>query len=306
MKHSKKILCLLLALVLTLGLLAGCASDTTATEPSIDPTQSSTEIPTTENPTELPSENTETPVDTETPTAPQATEAPTDPPVSHTHSWNAATCTAPKTCACGATEGSANGHSWNAATCTAPKTCKTCGATEGNAKGHSWNAATCTVPKTCKTCGATEGGTGAHNYVSGACSVCGAADPSVPSVPFVGSSWKLDALSGTQLNRISLSCDQGTGWFSVAFWSEYGTGTPFQFGGKTYYSDSFGKSADLTYAENGDTVTLNVSAYGGMNVGTLTLKRESSTQYKVTAVSGIIISDSITSAISVGSLFTAS
>ena len=50
----------------------------------------------------------------------------------HIHSFNAATCIAPKTCACGATEGSALGHSWKSATYSAPKTCKRCGVTEGN------------------------------------------------------------------------------------------------------------------------------------------------------------------------------
>ena len=55
------------------------------------------------------------------------------------HTWDAATCTAPKTCSvCGAAEGSPLGHDWADATCTAPKTCKRtgCGATEGNPLGH--------------------------------------------------------------------------------------------------------------------------------------------------------------------------
>ena len=47
----------------------------------------------------------------------------------HIHSFNAATCIAPKTCACGATEGSALGHSWKSATYSAAKTCKRCGVT---------------------------------------------------------------------------------------------------------------------------------------------------------------------------------
>ena len=38
------------------------------------------------------------------------------------------------------------GHSWNDATCTAPKTCGTCGATEGEAAGHTYGEdGTCTV-----------------------------------------------------------------------------------------------------------------------------------------------------------------
>jgi len=96
------------------------------------------------------------------------------------HSWNEATCTAPKTCSiCGATEGEALGHSWNEATCTAPKTCSVCGATEGEALGHSWNEATCTTPKTCSVCGVTEGEALGHTWIPAdydhpkTCSVCG-------------------------------------------------------------------------------------------------------------------------------------
>ena len=73
---------------------------------------------------------------------------------SHTHSFSAATCTAPKKCSCGATEGSALGHNYNTATCTAPKTCKTCGKTEGSALGHSYREGICSR------CGAVD-----NNYV---------------------------------------------------------------------------------------------------------------------------------------------
>ena len=86
------------------------------------------------------------------------------------HSWDAATCTTPKTCKlCGETEGNALGHSWKNATCTAPKTCKTCGLTEGNALGHDWEAADCTTAKTCKVCGATEGNALGHDWEAADC-----------------------------------------------------------------------------------------------------------------------------------------
>ena len=83
----------------------------------------------------------------------------------HQHTWLAATCSAPKTCAhCGATEGTTTDHNWNDATCKAPKTCADCGATEGTTANHSWNDATCKAPKTCAECGTTEGSTLAHKY----------------------------------------------------------------------------------------------------------------------------------------------
>lgn len=101
----------------------------------------------------------------------------------HTHEWEEANCTTPKTCkTCSETEGEPLGHDWKEATCTEPKTCSRCGATEGEALGHDstdvsctesgkcsrcgeeipalghdWKEATCTEPKTCTRCGATEG-----------------------------------------------------------------------------------------------------------------------------------------------------
>ena len=49
----------------------------------------------------------------------------------HEHEWNDATCTSPKTCRCGATEGEALGHDYSDATCYEPQTCKNCGETLG-------------------------------------------------------------------------------------------------------------------------------------------------------------------------------
>ena len=84
---------------------------TTTTEASTDSTVESTSETTAASTTE--------------PTTAPTTEPP------HTHSFSSATCTAPKTCSCGATEGEANGHNWKDATYTSPKTCTVCGATEG-------------------------------------------------------------------------------------------------------------------------------------------------------------------------------
>ena len=67
---------------------------------------------------------------------------PTEPP--HIHSFRDATCTEPRTCACGATEGNANGHSWQDASCSAPKTCTVCGITSGGAMEHNYSDGKCT------------------------------------------------------------------------------------------------------------------------------------------------------------------
>lgn len=90
-------------------------------------------------------ETTITPTD-ETTTEPttEPTAAPTTTPP-HTHSFSVATCTTPKTCSCGATEGEANGHAWQAATCTDPKTCTVCGTTSGLTAGHNFSDGKCTT-----------------------------------------------------------------------------------------------------------------------------------------------------------------
>jgi len=67
-------------------------------------------------------------------------------------------------------------HTFNAATCTAPKTCS-CGATEGEPNGHNWKDATCSDPKICTVCGTTSGLTAGHNFSNGKCTTCGKADP---------------------------------------------------------------------------------------------------------------------------------
>ncbi len=94
------------------------------------------------------------------------------------HKWAEATCTAPKTCSvCKATEGTVLGHDWINATCTAPKTCSACKKTEGAALGHNWEDATCTTPKTCKRCSTTVGNALGHNFESGVCKICKVTDP---------------------------------------------------------------------------------------------------------------------------------
>jgi len=79
--------------------------------------------------------------------------------ITHEHKWADATCTDPKTCACGATEGEALGHSWTDATCTAPKTCSVCSETEGEALGHTYDY---DCDADCNVCGATR--EAAHSY----------------------------------------------------------------------------------------------------------------------------------------------
>jgi len=74
------------------------------------------------------------------------------------HEWDAATCTAPKTCKlCSATEGEALGHTGGTATCAEQAKCSRCNTAYGEKAAHDYAAATCEAPKTCKVCALTEG-----------------------------------------------------------------------------------------------------------------------------------------------------
>ena len=165
----KKLLTLLLVAVFLLSLTA--CKKTPTSEASSEPTDT------------IVSNDNETVSETvESETTSGTTES-SDKNESHTHSFAAATCIAPKTCTvCKVTEGSALGHKFSDATCTAPKSCTVCQATEGSALGHNFSEATCEIPKTCSVCKATEGSAAAHKYSLGKCSVCGATDPAVASL----------------------------------------------------------------------------------------------------------------------------
>ena len=63
----------------------------------------------------------------------------------HTCSFSDATCTEPAKCECGKTQGEALGHTWDNATCEAPKTCSVCKVTEGEALGHTYVLDVCLV-----------------------------------------------------------------------------------------------------------------------------------------------------------------
>ena len=92
-----------------------------------------------------------------------------EPEPEHGHDWMEATCEAPKTCACGATEGEKLPHTWAEATCSSPKVCTFCNATEGNALNHVWSKPDCDTPATCSLCGTTSGDALGHSWVSASC-----------------------------------------------------------------------------------------------------------------------------------------
>lgn len=88
----------------------------------------------------------------------------------HTHTWEKATCTSPRTCSgCGQTSGEALGHQWLDGDCVTPRICSVCGHSEGTAPGHSWIEANCLAPRTCSRCGLTQGAALGHSWTGATC-----------------------------------------------------------------------------------------------------------------------------------------
>ena len=71
-------------------------------------------------------------------------------------------------------------HVFSDATCTQPKTCE-CGETQGVSLEHEWKAATCTKASVCTLCGKTDGKPKEHTYNNGKCTACGVKDPNYTS-----------------------------------------------------------------------------------------------------------------------------
>ena len=148
-------------------------------------------------------------------------------PACHSHKWQEATCTEPKTCLkCKETEGNPLGHDWVEATCTEPRTCSRCGETEGKALGHEWIEATCTEPKTCSRCGSTEGAALGHKVDSwtvtkestctekgletGVCTVCGeTVEQELDLIDHIVGPWEVtveatETTEGTRINKCTM------------------------------------------------------------------------------------------------------
>lgn len=67
--------------------------------------------------------------------------------LTHKHQYANATCTQPKKCSCGVTEGSALGHKWANATCQSPQKCITCGEISGSTTEHVFSNGECEICK---------------------------------------------------------------------------------------------------------------------------------------------------------------
>ena len=111
----KKVISIILAVILILSVFIACVDPV---ESNTDKEKSTTNSTTTTEETTINSvsDDKSNVADEESTTKP--TEPATTSKTSHTHSYSAATCTKPKTCSCGATEGSAKGHQYSSGKCT--------------------------------------------------------------------------------------------------------------------------------------------------------------------------------------------
>ena len=122
-----------------------------ATKPTTAPTTKSTSVPTTMPATKATSASTTTPATkaTSAPTTKSTSIPTTAPATKHSSTPTTSPTTKPVTKPTPTSE-TIHAHSWNSATCTAPKTCSTCGAIEGEPLSHNYSAGKCTA------CGVTD------------------------------------------------------------------------------------------------------------------------------------------------------
>lgn len=170
-KRFSAVFALILAVILSLGLLTSCVSETDGTD-GIVSIEKDTATETTDK---LDFINREPAKDEETTKSPDTTNAP-ETLGSVEELKSPETEKTPETTK--EPETTVHEHNFLLATCTSPKTCLSCGKTEGTAFGHSWESATCTSPKKCSSCSATEGTAKGHSYENGYCTSCFILDPS--------------------------------------------------------------------------------------------------------------------------------
>ena len=198
-------------------------------------------------------------------------------------------------------------------------TCEKCEDTytEAVAKtAHTFTEATCTAPKTCSVCGTTEGAALDHSYTQGKCSGCG--EEQAGYKPLTSCGWGTAGLTpdGKELDVITLWFEGEESSVGAGFYEPLDTMDPdfrdealkhpedlYDFDGKKYHYMGFGDWRPMSYTEQGDTVV--ISVWEEEVIGTLTMARTGANQYTVTAITGRIIDETVTSCLSVGSIFTA-
>ena len=209
-------------------------------------------------------------------------------------------------------------------------TCTRCGdhyTEEMPLADHTWIDAICVAPKTCSVCNATEGDVADHNYQDGVCTGCGLEQ----DFGQITGKWFLEGISNEyneyeQMNLFFWAEDKTAG-FSAAFFYplEYTTqeeldfiltygyyeynGIPryfydvTEFNGQYYYSAMFGTTAAGSFKQNGNVITIELSAYYG-GEGVLTLRRVSETVLEVVSIDDVVCDEVVSDIILNAGYFT--
>lgn len=167
---------------------------------------------------------------------------------------------------------------------------------EVDALGHTWVDATCTAPKTCSVCAVTEGEVANHNYQSGTCSVCGTKDPNFKAL--TSGSWIRTKVGNDQLLEQTLCFRSNNGMgpaWTVRYFENIGPeadpdfmdyliaeGKLVKVNGTYYQHMGMGDMGELSFTENGNTITVTLLYWDS----SIVLERTAGNQLKVTAVNG--------------------
>ena len=181
--------------------------------------------------------------------------------------------------------------------------------------GHLYERS-CVNDVTCMYCDHVKSAGLGHEYgQDDICFRCFSATRPSDTKPITQGTWRFDALlatESTELDRFTMRFnDGGEASFGAGFYHLYdeeydkeyveGGGETFTFGGKLYVSSGFGSAASgSSYTENGDVVTITVQRG---ETGTITFKRTGENTLTITAISGIILDESLTATLHLGAVF---
>lgn len=263
----KKLICVLLAMVLALGL---CACEN-------KPADNTTEAAET---TTVSTENSE-----ETTVPEETAEATTAPAEEHKHTYTEAV-TKEATC-------SAKGVKTFTCSCGDSYT------KDIKKLDHTYSKATCTAAKTCSVCGKTDGKAADHTYVGGKCTVCGGEQKDYKDITAEGCWRAYVVCSDQEMEEITFTFDKTGGEFSVSIYNPESMmvgADCVEIGGKKWYEAGFGYGAEwMEFMEEGNTVTVKLEIRGVAS--TVVLERVAGNKLKTKSISGKVMDDMITNAV---------
>jgi putative aldouronate transport system substrate-binding protein len=178
---------------------------------------------------------------------------------------------------------------------------------------HFISFASCTEDGGCIFCSFTNSLAHDHAFDGYLCIYCGRMPPEL----FDGKWEHLGVVKfadgeGSELDRTYLHfSDDGTGSIGSSFYhllpgglesEEYWGGSYIVYEGEYYTEAGFGTFGDFTYTVNGDTIVMQINHYGEY-CGTMTLQKSGVDRYQVVAIEGLVLDETVTATIPIGSEF---